>query len=161
MNTQPGRPGEFPYTRGIYPQMYRSRLWTMRQYAGFGTAEECRDLVPPGYAVPFRRHSSPGCFDIDDDQLHGGHSVGALRARGAPPGGGLAPVIRHHSERYPQGVYRARYVHLPAAASDADYHRRLCLGRARNARMEYDFDQRLSHPGSRFHRRSGIGLHLR
>jgi len=34
------RPGEFPFTRGIYPDMYRSRLWTMRQYAGFGTAEE-------------------------------------------------------------------------------------------------------------------------
>jgi len=37
---QPEKPGEFPYTRGIYPDMYRSRLWTMRQYAGFGTAEE-------------------------------------------------------------------------------------------------------------------------
>jgi len=35
-----GMPGEFPYTRGIYPDMYRGRLWTMRQYAGFGTAEE-------------------------------------------------------------------------------------------------------------------------
>ncbi|MFN3324645.1 MAG: methylmalonyl-CoA mutase [Bryobacteraceae bacterium] len=35
-----GRPGQFPYTRGIHPEMYRSRLWTMRQYAGFGTAEE-------------------------------------------------------------------------------------------------------------------------
>lgn len=34
-----GHPGSFPYTRGIYPQMYRDRLWTMRQYAGFGTAE--------------------------------------------------------------------------------------------------------------------------
>jgi methylmalonyl-CoA mutase N-terminal domain/subunit len=34
------RPGQFPYTRGIYADMYRSRLWTMRQYAGFGTAEE-------------------------------------------------------------------------------------------------------------------------
>lgn len=33
-------PGEFPFTRGIYPDMYRSRFWTMRQYAGFGTAEE-------------------------------------------------------------------------------------------------------------------------
>ncbi|MBV8907200.1 MAG: methylmalonyl-CoA mutase, partial [Acidobacteriia bacterium] len=33
-------PGEFPYTRGIYRDMYRGRLWTMRQYAGFGTAEE-------------------------------------------------------------------------------------------------------------------------
>jgi methylmalonyl-CoA mutase N-terminal domain/subunit len=35
-----GRPGEFPYTRGIYREMYRGRPWTMRQYAGFGTAEE-------------------------------------------------------------------------------------------------------------------------
>jgi len=34
-----GRPGSPPYTRGIYPSMYRGRLWTMRQYAGFGTAE--------------------------------------------------------------------------------------------------------------------------
>jgi methylmalonyl-CoA mutase N-terminal domain/subunit len=37
---QLGYPGEFPFTRGIHPNMYRSRLWTMRQYAGFGTAEE-------------------------------------------------------------------------------------------------------------------------
>jgi len=34
------KPGVFPWTRGIYPEMYRQRLWTMRQYAGFGTAEE-------------------------------------------------------------------------------------------------------------------------
>ncbi len=35
-----GFPGEYPFTRGIHPTMYRGRLWTMRQYAGFGTAEE-------------------------------------------------------------------------------------------------------------------------
>ena len=35
-----GFPGEYPFTRGIYPNMYRSRFWTMRQYAGFATAEE-------------------------------------------------------------------------------------------------------------------------
>src|SRR4051812_9057768 len=35
-----GLPGEFPFTRGVYPSMYRGRLWTMRQFAGFGTAEE-------------------------------------------------------------------------------------------------------------------------
>jgi methylmalonyl-CoA mutase, N-terminal domain len=40
MSDRLGRPGEFPYTRGIYPEMFRSRLWTMRQYAGFGSAEE-------------------------------------------------------------------------------------------------------------------------
>ncbi len=35
-----GRPGEYPFTRGVYPRMYLDRLWTMRQYAGFGSAEE-------------------------------------------------------------------------------------------------------------------------
>ena len=35
-----GAPGEFPFTRGVYPTMYRSRPWTMRQYAGFGSAKE-------------------------------------------------------------------------------------------------------------------------
>jgi methylmalonyl-CoA mutase, N-terminal domain len=38
--TQLGVPGEYPYTRGVYPTMYRGRLWTMRQYAGMSTAEE-------------------------------------------------------------------------------------------------------------------------
>ncbi|EFW91832.1 methylmalonyl-CoA mutase N-terminal domain [Haladaptatus paucihalophilus DX253] len=38
-----GYPGEDPYTRGVYPTMYRGRLWTMRQYAGFGTAEETNE----------------------------------------------------------------------------------------------------------------------
>jgi methylmalonyl-CoA mutase, N-terminal domain len=40
MHAELGYPGEFPFTRGIHPGMYRSRLWTMRQYAGFATAEE-------------------------------------------------------------------------------------------------------------------------
>jgi methylmalonyl-CoA mutase N-terminal domain/subunit len=38
-----GFPGQFPYTRGVYPSMYRGRLWTMRQFAGFGTAEETNE----------------------------------------------------------------------------------------------------------------------
>jgi methylmalonyl-CoA mutase N-terminal domain/subunit len=39
-NSELGFPGEYPYTRGVYPTMYRGRLWTMRNYAGFGTAED-------------------------------------------------------------------------------------------------------------------------
>ncbi|MBA3346217.1 MAG: hypothetical protein H0T44_13140, partial [Gemmatimonadales bacterium] len=35
-----GMPGHYPYTRGIHPTMYRGRLWTMRQFAGFGTADD-------------------------------------------------------------------------------------------------------------------------
>src|SRR4051794_25207123 len=38
-----GWPGEYPYTRGVYPSMYRGRLWTLRQFAGFGTAEETNE----------------------------------------------------------------------------------------------------------------------
>ena len=38
-----GRPGEFPFTRGPYPTMYRGRPWTMRQYSGFSTAEETNE----------------------------------------------------------------------------------------------------------------------
>ncbi|MQS12586.1 methylmalonyl-CoA mutase [Streptomyces kaniharaensis] len=47
-----GRPGEYPYTRGVYPSMYTGRPWTMRQYAGFGTAAESnaryRQLIAGG-----------------------------------------------------------------------------------------------------------------
>jgi methylmalonyl-CoA mutase, N-terminal domain len=38
-----GGPGEYPFTRGVYPSMYRGRLWTMRQFAGFGTAQETNE----------------------------------------------------------------------------------------------------------------------
>ena len=38
-----GRPGEFPFTRGVQPTMYRGRFWTMRQYAGFATAAETNE----------------------------------------------------------------------------------------------------------------------
>ncbi len=38
-----GDPGEYPYARGVYPTMYRGRPWTMRQYAGFGTAKETNE----------------------------------------------------------------------------------------------------------------------
>jgi methylmalonyl-CoA mutase N-terminal domain/subunit len=50
-----GYPGSFPYTRGVYPSMYRGRLWTMRQFAGFGTAEETNErfryLLEHGHRV--------------------------------------------------------------------------------------------------------------
>src|SRR3982751_3762841 len=38
-----GRPGDFPYTRGVYPTMYRGRPWTMRQFAGFGTPRDTNE----------------------------------------------------------------------------------------------------------------------
>ena len=54
-----GYPGEYPFTRGVYPSMYRGRLWTMRQFAGFGTAEETNErfryLLDHGQTGPLDR----------------------------------------------------------------------------------------------------------
>jgi methylmalonyl-CoA mutase, N-terminal domain len=46
--TELGLPGEPPFTRGIYSEMYRSRLWTMRQYAGMGALHRVRPAHPDG-----------------------------------------------------------------------------------------------------------------
>src|SRR3989442_15587889 len=47
-----GRPGEYPFTRGVHPTMYRGRLWTMRMFAGYGSAEDTnrrfRSLIEHG-----------------------------------------------------------------------------------------------------------------
>jgi len=64
-------PGEFPYTRGIYPTMYRGRLWTMRQYAGFGTAIESnqryRYLLSKGQAGLSVAFDLPTQIGMDSD----------------------------------------------------------------------------------------------
>ena len=72
-----GEPGAFPYTRGIHDSMYRGRLWTMRQYAGFGTAEESnrrfRYLLNQGVSglsVAFDLPTQIG-FDSDDPAAAG------------------------------------------------------------------------------------------
>jgi len=70
--TRLGEPGSFPYTRGVYPSMYTGRPWTMRQYAGFGTAKESneryRHLVAQGtggLSVAFDLPTQMG-YDSDD-----------------------------------------------------------------------------------------------
>jgi len=66
-----GYPGEFPYTRGIYPTMYRGRFWTMRQYAGFGTAIESnqryRYLLSKGQAGLSVAFDLPTQIGLDSD----------------------------------------------------------------------------------------------
>jgi methylmalonyl-CoA mutase, N-terminal domain len=72
-----GAPGEYPYTRGVYPSMYTSRPWTMRQYAGFGTAAESNaryhQLLTAGtmgLSVAFDLPTQMG-YDSDDPMVHG------------------------------------------------------------------------------------------
>jgi methylmalonyl-CoA mutase N-terminal domain/subunit len=70
-------PGEWPFTRGIYPTMYRGKLWTMRQYAGFGTAEETNarfrhllDAGQTGLSVAFDLPTQMG-YDSDHPMAEG------------------------------------------------------------------------------------------
>jgi len=72
-----GAPGDYPYTRGVYPTMYTARPWTMRQYAGFGTAAESneryRQLLAAGtmgLSVAFDLPTQMG-YDSDDPIAHG------------------------------------------------------------------------------------------
>ncbi|MCE9582082.1 MAG: methylmalonyl-CoA mutase [Planctomycetes bacterium] len=71
------RPGEFPFTRGIHGEMYRGRLWTMRQYSGFGTAAETNrrfryllDRGQTGLSCAFDLPTQMG-FDADDAMAEG------------------------------------------------------------------------------------------
>jgi methylmalonyl-CoA mutase, N-terminal domain len=66
-----GYPGEYPYTRGVYPSMYRGRLWTMRQFAGFGTAEETNErfhyLLDHGQTGLSTAFDMPTLMGLDSD----------------------------------------------------------------------------------------------
>jgi len=72
-----GFPGEHPFTRGVYPTMYRARFWTMRQYAGFGTAEQTNrrfkyllEQGQKGLSVAFDFPTQVG-YDCDHPMAHG------------------------------------------------------------------------------------------
>jgi methylmalonyl-CoA mutase, N-terminal domain len=66
-----GFPGEFPFTRGVYPSMYRGRLWTMRQFAGFGTAPETNErfryLLDHGQTGLSTAFDMPTLMGLDSD----------------------------------------------------------------------------------------------
>jgi methylmalonyl-CoA mutase N-terminal domain/subunit len=78
----PGFPGEFPFTRGIYPTMYRSRLWTMRQYAGYGTAAESnkryRYLLSKGQKGLSVAFDLPTQIGMDSDHALAAGEVGKV-----------------------------------------------------------------------------------
>src|SRR3954454_25255869 len=75
-----GFPGELPYTRGVYPSMYRGRLWTMRQFAGFGTAEETNErfryLLDHGHPGLSTGFDMPSLMGPDSDHLRSLGEVG-------------------------------------------------------------------------------------
>jgi methylmalonyl-CoA mutase N-terminal domain/subunit len=77
-----GYPGEYPFTRGVYPSMYRGRLWTMRQFAGFGTAEETnarfRYLLEHGQTGLSTAFDMPTLMGYDSDHPRALGEVGRV-----------------------------------------------------------------------------------
>jgi methylmalonyl-CoA mutase N-terminal domain/subunit len=75
-----GYPGAFPFTRGVYPSMYRGRLWTMRQFAGFGTAEETNErfryLLEHGQTGLSVAFDMPALMGVDSDAPRAEGEVG-------------------------------------------------------------------------------------
>ena len=75
-----GYPGSYPYTRGPYPSMYRGRLWTMRQFAGFGTAEETNErfryLLDHGQMGLSTAFDMPTLMGLDSDHARSLGEVG-------------------------------------------------------------------------------------
>src|SRR4051795_12001307 len=78
-----GFPGEYPYTRGVYPSMYRGRMWTMRQFAGFGTAEETNErfryLLDHGQTGLSTAFDMPPLMGLDSSD---GRSLGEVGVEG-------------------------------------------------------------------------------
>src|ERR671933_2003281 len=77
-----GFPGEYPYTRGVYPSMYRGRLWTVRQFAGFGTAEETNErfryLLDHGQTGLSTAFDMPTLMGYDSDHARSLGEVGKV-----------------------------------------------------------------------------------
>ena len=75
-----GHPGEHPYTRGVYPSMYRGRLWTMRQFAGFGTVDETNErfryLLDHGQTGLSTAFDMPTLMGLDSDHSRSLGEVG-------------------------------------------------------------------------------------
>ncbi len=116
-----GEPGDFPYTRGIYPSMYRGRLWTMRQFSGHGTAEETNrrfrfllDQGQTGLSVAF---DLPTLMGLDSDNPLSVGEVGKC---------GVAIDSLHDMETLFQGIDLAQVstsmtINAPAAVLLAMY----------------------------------------
>ena len=77
-----GLPGEYPFTRGVHPSMYRERIWTFREYAGFGTAEEANErfrfLLDHGQKGLSSAQDLPTQMGYDSDHPRAAGEVGRL-----------------------------------------------------------------------------------
>src|SRR3954470_14424827 len=120
-----GFPGVYPYTRGVYPSMYRGRLWTMRQFAGFGTAEETNErfryLLEHGQTGLSTAFDMPTLMGLDSDHSR---SLGEVGREGV--GVGSLAGVETPFDGIPLGeVSTSMTINAPAAMLLAFY---LCVG---------------------------------
>src|SRR6187455_2194210 len=116
-----GLPGEFPFTRGVYPSMYRGRLWTMRQFAGFGTAEETNERFH--YLLDHGQTGLSTAFDMPSLMGHDSDHPMSLGEVGRE---GVAIDVLDDMERLFQGidvgeVSVSMTINAPAAMMLASY----------------------------------------
>src|SRR5438477_4949193 len=120
-----GYPGVYPYTRGVYPSMYRGKLWTMRQFAGFGTAEETNErfryLLEHGQTGLSTAFDMPTLMGYDSDHER---SVGEVGREGVAIDS-LADMETLFGGIPLDGVSASMTINSPAAILLAFY---LCVG---------------------------------
>ena len=94
-----GFPGDYPFTRGVYPTMYRARFWTMRQYAGFGTAEQTNERFK--YLL---EHGQKGLSVAFDFPTQVGYDCDHPMARGEVGKAGVSVNTLHDMEIVFDGI---------------------------------------------------------
>ena len=96
-------PGVYPYTRGPYASMYRSKLWTMRMFAGFGTAEDTnwrfKEIIRSGGDGLSTAFDMPTLLGLDSDDPMSEGEVGPLRRGRRHAGRHGGPLPRHRPRR--------------------------------------------------------------
>ena len=126
-----GLPGEPPFTRGVYPSMYRGRLWTMRQFAGFGTAEETNARFR--YLLDHGQTGLSTAFDMPSLM---GHDSDSPRSLGEVGREGVAiDIARRHGAAVP-GHPAGRGQRVDDDQRAGGDHARLLRGRGRGARPD-------------------------
>ena len=113
-----GWPGEYPYTRGVHPTMYRGRLWTMRQFAGFGTARDTNQrfhyLLEHGQTGLSVAFDMPTLMGLDSDDPR---SLGEVGVEGVEAGRGRGSRIEQMREE-PDRVHEVHDTVAVRIASD-------------------------------------------
>ena len=152
-----GWPGEYPFTRGLYPTGYRGRTWTIRQFAGFGNAEQTNERYKMilangggGLSVAFDMPTLMG-RDSDDPRLgevgHCGVAIDSRRRHGGPVRG--HPAGRRHDVDDDQRAGRPGLLHVPR--------RRRAAGRRPRRPQRHAADRHLQG----VHRAEGVALPAR